>query len=190
VIRSEAPRLIADPGPTPRANPVPVTVAIGSPAHFYRSWIPDRAVFGFFVPSAVVVQVRPARDVLGNVSRGCRIVFAQIALLSPTVEVVGGGRCSGDPIFGIIEAVEFRAVAGVYGVGLTIGGNFAFAAYRGNGGGIAVFAYIHAKGACLPDCECHVGSVNLVDIAFAELTDAKIDGAFRDAYLHDVFIEV
>ncbi len=71
VIRREAPRLIPYPSPTPRANPVPIAVAIGSPAHVYNSWVPDVAIFGFFVPSAVVVQVRPAGDILRDVSRGC-----------------------------------------------------------------------------------------------------------------------
>src|SRR5271157_797500 len=57
VVGSKTPRLVTDPGPAPRADPVPVAVAVRSPvgADIVRS--PNRAVVGLFAPGAVVVQV-------------------------------------------------------------------------------------------------------------------------------------
>lgn len=51
----KTPRGVVDPGPTPRADPVPIAVAVGSPAHFNVSRIPYRAVIRLFAPVAIVI---------------------------------------------------------------------------------------------------------------------------------------
>src|ERR1700749_1171108 len=60
VIRSEAPRFIADPSPTPRVDVVPCTVAVRSPSRRDVVRIPDVAVVGLFVPGAVVIEIGSA----------------------------------------------------------------------------------------------------------------------------------
>src|SRR5467141_1613017 len=50
VIRRKAPWLIIHPSPAPRANPVPISIAIGRPADSYRAGIPNRTVVRLFSP--------------------------------------------------------------------------------------------------------------------------------------------
>src|SRR4029077_10755693 len=50
VIRRKAPGFITHPGPAPRANPVPVSIAIQSPAGCDRVGIPNRTVVRLFSP--------------------------------------------------------------------------------------------------------------------------------------------
>src|SRR5262249_50736784 len=50
VIGSKAPRLVADPRPAPRANPVPVAVAVRRPTGVDFGRIPDVPVVRNFVP--------------------------------------------------------------------------------------------------------------------------------------------
>ena len=76
------------------------------------------------------------------------------------------------------------------GVGLAAGGDFAFAADRDDGGGVAIFGDVYAEGAGLAHGECEIWSVYFVDVAFAEFADAEIDCAFGDADLHDVAVEI
>src|SRR5271156_6399696 len=67
VERSETPRLVFNPGPTPGRNPNPMTVAIRSPSGSNRERSPHRTVVGRIAPVAVLVQVRSARHVGRNV---------------------------------------------------------------------------------------------------------------------------
>jgi len=50
VIRRESPRRVIHPSPAPRADPVPISVAIGSPTDLDRARVPHRAVVRFFTP--------------------------------------------------------------------------------------------------------------------------------------------
>src|SRR5262249_49485645 len=88
VIRREAPGRVVNPGPAPRAYPTPVAVAVGSPACFYNCGIPDVAVLGNFIPRAVIIEIRVAGNVARNVLRGNRVVFLQVAVVSPAIESV------------------------------------------------------------------------------------------------------
>src|ERR1019366_4188226 len=57
VERRKAPGSIIHPGPSPRRNPRPVTIAIGSPSGLHRIRHPDIAIFGRILPNAVSVKV-------------------------------------------------------------------------------------------------------------------------------------
>jgi hypothetical protein len=50
VIRREAPGRVIHPSPAPRANPVPISVAIRSPADLDRPRVPHCAVVRLFTP--------------------------------------------------------------------------------------------------------------------------------------------
>jgi hypothetical protein len=118
------------------------------------------------------------------------VVFPQITLGRPPVKTVGSFGRGSYFVFGIIDTIKFGAVARVYGICLATRNDFAFTANCGNGGRLAVFAHIHAKGAGLLHGERQVGRVNLVGIAFAQFANSKIDRTFRDAHLHDAFVEI
>src|SRR5713101_4761680 len=96
VVRGKAPRRIVNPGPTPRADPVPIAVAVRSPARGDLGRIPNMPVLGLISPSAVIIEVVVADHIARNVTRGNRVVFLQVALRSPTIEAVGTRRTIDD----------------------------------------------------------------------------------------------
>src|SRR5207253_465540 len=53
----ETPRLRIDPVPSPRLDPDPMAVAVGSPIGGYRVRIPDGAIIRDGVPAAISVQL-------------------------------------------------------------------------------------------------------------------------------------
>jgi hypothetical protein len=62
VKRREAPRLLVDPVPSPRFDPDPMTIAVGSPIGGHRFRVPDRAVVADRVPAAIGVKLRGTAD--------------------------------------------------------------------------------------------------------------------------------
>src|SRR5882762_571619 len=189
VERSKAPGRIVNPGPAPRADPVPIARAVGSPVGFYFTGIPNVAVLRFIAPVAVIIQIAVARRIARNVLSGNRVIFLQVALGGPAVEAVRTGSLRND-VVDVVRAVEFRAFACVDFIGLTAGGNFAFAANRSHASGVAALSYVNAKCSSLLHGECQVRGVNFVEVAFAQFTDAEIDAAFRKAHLCDALIKV
>ncbi len=67
VIRSKAPGRIVNPRPTPRANPVPVAVAVRGPVRRNFIGIPHVAVFWNVTPSAVVVEIAVPIHIARNI---------------------------------------------------------------------------------------------------------------------------
>src|SRR4029077_11042594 len=65
VVGRETPGRIVNPGPAPRANPVPIAVAVRSPVNRNFARIPNVAVFWFIAPVAVIIQVAVA----GHIAR-------------------------------------------------------------------------------------------------------------------------
>ena len=189
VERSKAPRRIVNPGPAPRADPVPVAIAVRSPSGLNRCGIPNVAVFGLITPGAVVVEVVVADHVARYVVRGDRVIFFAVALSSPTVEAVGAGSLFND-VVDVVRAGEFPALTGMHFIGLAAGGNFTFAANHRHTRRVAVFININAKCASLLHGESQIRSVNLVEIAFAKFTDAEVDTAFRKAHLCDALVKI
>src|SRR5260370_42302743 len=51
---SKAPRSVVNPGPAPRADPVPVAVAVWRPTNGYLRRIPHWAIVGLFAPVTIV----------------------------------------------------------------------------------------------------------------------------------------
>jgi hypothetical protein len=82
---SKAPRFIVNPAPAPRAHPIPITHAVGRPAHSNVTGIPHGTVVGLFAPGAVVIEVGVAGHVARDVLRGDRVVFPTIAFVGPLV---------------------------------------------------------------------------------------------------------
>ena len=88
VERSKAPGRIVNPGPAPRADPVPIAGAVGSPVGLDFTGIPNVAVLRFIAPVAVIIQIAVARRIARNVLPGNRVVFLQVTLGCPAVEAV------------------------------------------------------------------------------------------------------
>src|SRR5262249_56196262 len=85
------PRRVVNPSPAPGTNVTPIAVAVRSPANVDDSWIPNVAIFGNFIPSAVVIEVAVANGVAANILTGNGIVFFSVAAICPTVKAVGAG---------------------------------------------------------------------------------------------------
>src|SRR5260370_421006 len=186
---SIAPRRIVNPSPAPRADPVPIARAVGSPSGINLSGIPNVAVFRLIPPGAVVVEVVVADHVARYVERGDGVIFFAVALRGPAVEAIGTGSPV-NAVFDVVRAIEFRAITGVDFIGFAAGGNFAFAANYGHASGVAGFSYVNAKCSSLLHGESQIRGVNFVEIAFAQFADAEVDAAFRKAHLRDALVKV
>src|SRR2546425_6247338 len=189
MVRRKAPRGIVNPGPSPRSNPVPIAIAVRSPAGRYFAGIPDVAVFGLIAPITVIIQIAVARRVARNVPSGNGIVFFQVAFRSPAVKAVGT-RSLVNAVLNVVRAVEFRALAGVNLIGLAAGGNLAFAANHGHARAVTVFINVNAKSACFLDGESQIRSVYFVEIALTQFADTEVQTPLRKAHLRDALVEV
>jgi len=69
-----------------------VAVAIGGPADDGHMWKPNGAVVGNRAPAAVVVQIFVADDIVGDVAGSNDVVFVEIALIAPVIEIIRIGN--------------------------------------------------------------------------------------------------
>jgi hypothetical protein len=144
VVRRETPRRIVDPGPAPRADPVPIARAVGSPAGRNFARVPNVAVFGFITPVAVIIQIAVARSIARNVLAGNGVVFFQVTLGGPAVQAIRTRRFL-NAVLNVVGAIELRALIGMNFIGLAAGGDFAVAANDRHAGRVAVLIYVNAE---------------------------------------------
>ena len=133
VIRSESPRRVVHPGPTPGGDPGPMPVMIGRPVCGDRGGHPYLSVARLIPPAAVLVEVVVAGDFARNVTCGLGLVFAAITRGAPLVEFVGsaGGR---EVVVNLIVASHHHPLARVNRERLTAAGHFALSiAHRDDG---------------------------------------------------------
>lgn len=186
---SKAPRIIVNPSPAPGIDPIPIAVAVRSPAWRNIRRIPDVTILRFVAPSAVIIEVVIAGHVARNVPPGGRTVFFEVALFRPTIQSIRG-RCARNAVGRIVRAIKLRLFARTHFVRLPVGGNFTFAAKSGNAGGVTGFVHVNAERAGLLDIEDHVRRIDLVQIALPQLANAEIQAAFGKPYLGDALVEV
>jgi hypothetical protein len=189
VERRKAPRCVVDPGPTPRTDIVPIAPTVGRPADCDCGGIPDWTILGLLAPGAVIVEVGVAGNVAGDILRRRGAILAQVAISGPAIQAVrrGSGR---RVVLDILHTLEFCLLARVKAVGLSVGGDFALAANHRDARGVAIFGDVNAEGASLFYSERKIWRVDFIEVAFAQLADAEIHGAFREAQLHNVFVKV
>src|SRR5208283_3049150 len=190
VVRGKTPGLVANPSPTPRTNPVPVTVAVGSPVRANRVRSPDRTVVGLFAPRAVLVQVAVANRIARNVFGGWRVVFLQVTILRPAIQIIRGWRSGGREFYVVVRTRDVGALTGVNRIRLPARGNFTLAADGGDAGIVTVLIDVDAEIARLANGERKIGRVHFVVIALKNFTNAEVELAFGEAYLGDVLIEI
>src|SRR5579871_2510169 len=81
VERSITPGRVVNPSPAPRTDVTPIAVTVGRPTDVNDGGIPNVAIFGNFVPSAVVIEIAVANGFARNIFCGNGIVFFQVAAL-------------------------------------------------------------------------------------------------------------
>src|SRR6266436_4163879 len=187
VERSKAPGLSVNPAPAPWAYPIPITHAVGRPAHVNVTGIPHVSVFRLVAPIAVVVEVGVAGHLARNVLRGDRVVFLKIAFFGPLVQTVEARRLR-DVVLRIFSSIELCTFSAVHFIRLAASGNYAFSTNHRDAARVAIFVDVNAKSTSLLHGESEIGRIHFVQIALAQLADAEIDGAFRKAHLDDVFV--
>ena len=87
---SKAPRLIFNPGPSPRGDIGPVPIAIRGPVAGDVTRLPDVSVFWIRAPLAVVIEIFVAGHIGGDVLTAASVVFTLVARLRPAIKFVGG----------------------------------------------------------------------------------------------------
>src|SRR6266702_8170436 len=189
MVRRETPGRIVNPGPAPRADPVPIAVAVGSPVRRNFALIPNEAIFRLIAPVTVIIQIAVAGRIARNVLSGNGVVFFQVALGGPTIEAVRTGSPV-NVVLDVVRAVEFGALPGMNFIGLAAGSYFTFTANCGNASRVAVFIDVNAKSARFLDGESQIRRVHFVEIALTKFADAEIDAAFRKAHLRDALVKV
>src|SRR6266568_5335082 len=125
MVRRETPGRIVNPGPAPRADPVPIAVAVGSPVRRNFARIPNMAILGLIAPVTVIIQIAVAGRIARNVLSGNGVVFFQVALSGPTIEAVRTGSPV-NVVLDVVRAVEFSALPRMNFIGLAAGGYFTF----------------------------------------------------------------
>src|SRR5262249_7972014 len=187
--RRIAPRRVVNPRPAPRPNIAPIAVAVRSPTDVNNSRIPDVAIFGNFVPSAVVVEVAVADGVARNIFCGSGIIFLSIAAISPAIKTIWPWSWR-NAVTNILRAVKLPPLAGLDRIGLAAGRNFALTANYADASGFTVFRNVNAKRTGLADGKCQIWGVYFVDFTFAEFANMEIERTFCDAHLNRIVIEV
>ena len=94
--RSEAPRLLVDPGPAPRRNPYPAAVAIGRPIRRRLARIPHLAILRAALPVAVGIEVGIAGHLRRDIVRRGEAIFLVVVRGAPLDEGVGAGALGAD----------------------------------------------------------------------------------------------
>src|SRR5271157_656003 len=172
VVGSKTPRLVANPGPAPGANPVPIAVAVRRPVGADIVGSPDGTVIGLLAPCAVLVQVAVANRIARNVFGRWGVVFLQVTILRPAIQIIRGRRSGCREFHVVVCTGDVGALTGVNGVGLPARGNFTLAADDGNAGVVTVLVDVDAEIARFTNGERKIGRVHFAVIALENFTNA------------------
>ncbi len=94
VERSESPRRIIHPGPSPRLDPGPVTFAIRSPSRVHAR-IPNRAIGRRRFPVAVIIKILVTNRSRRDIARRSGRLLAPLAHVAPVVKSIGPRHAPG-----------------------------------------------------------------------------------------------
>src|SRR5882762_5473783 len=140
--RSKAPWLIIYPRIAPRRNPNPMPVAIWRPSYNGSVREPDRSVFRRAAPSAVFIKVLVTDRFVRDVSARRRMVFAAIALVGPTLQVIFIAYAF-DIGVQLVRASKNAGLIGTHNVGLPAAGDFTLSIANHNNGRVARLIHIN-----------------------------------------------
>src|SRR5208283_4803643 len=187
--RSKAPRRIIDPGPAPGSDVSPVAVAIGGPANNRRMRKPNGAVVGNGAPATVLVQIFVADDIVGDVAAGNGVIFVEIALIAPAIEIIRIGKTLDVRIKSVRTGKE-ALLARVDGVSGAAAGDLALPIANANDGGVAGFVDIDAVAAGTKNREGQIGRVDFNVFGVPQAPHADVDGALSNANLNGLVIQI
>ena len=185
----KAPGGVVNPGPTPRADPNPVTVVIRRPTDDHGAGNPDRAVIGVGLPLTVLIEVVIAVHVSRDVFCRARIVFELVTRLAPVFEVVEFRRCL-RVVSELIGAGEQVLLPGGEIVSFTAAGYLAFTFANDDDGGIAVRIGLDAIFTGSGESERQIGRVYFESVARFEMAEVDFDGALGQLQLHRAIVEI
>jgi hypothetical protein len=186
--RRIAPGLIIDPTPSPRINPCPVSISVGSPAGG-NSWEPDVAIFAVRAPIAIVIEVLEADDIARAVSGGTRIVIAALARVAPVVEIIR----SANLIHFCVERVrttERGVLAGMQRIAPTVAGGLAFAFTDGHDTVGPVLGRLDSVAAGPKGGEGLVGGIDFKDVSPVQPANPKVKRSGAELELNGAVVQV
>jgi hypothetical protein len=117
------------------------------------------------------------------------VLFLQVAIRRPTIQIVRSWSLA-NVVFRVIYTVQFRLLAGMYLISLPARRDFAFSTNHRDARSVAILVDIHPKCSRLLYCKRDVRRVDFVEIAFPQFAHAKVQRAFRNPRLEDVFVQI
>src|SRR5579859_1482808 len=169
----KSPRLIFNPGPSPRANVDPVTEAIRCPSHGDGTRTPARTVAGDVTPVAVLVEIFVPGHLTRNIVRGIRAIFPVVAVESPSIEIIAVGDLAEIVIEVIVVAGEGRRLIPDHSVCKSAARNAATAVPDRRNRLTAIFAYIETILTGLQQTERDVRRIDFVGVVIVNMTNFK-----------------
>ena len=182
----EAPGCVVNPGPAPRLDPGPVAIVIGCPAD-RDARNPDPAVAGFVAPDAIGVEILIADHGGRHVDGRGAAFFSRVLGGGELIEVVG--RIGGADV-GSCICCEVGGLAGVDREAVAVGGDFDFAGNDRDHGGVAGGVGIDAVVASAEEGDCALGRIHFIEVGVFEAAEADFHGAFGEADLHGLVVEI
>ena len=189
VIRSESPRCVVHPGPTPGRDPGPMPVMIGRPACGDRSRHPHLAIAGLIAPAAVLIQVVIAGHFAGNVTRRLRLVFPAVARGAPLVPCIGS-RSGCEVVVDLIVAPHDYPLARIDRERLPSARHLTLPIANRDDGGLGIGIGVDAVFAGTKQSEGQVGRVDLENLILREIAHADRERPFRKPDLHGLVVQV
>src|SRR5262249_44402733 len=126
-----------------------------------------------------------------HIARGDGNIFAMIAFGAPGVEIVFVVLIDAFDVGAeLVGALEVAFVAGTHSISRAAAGDFALAGVHVDGGDVAVFVDVNFVSAGAKNGEGQVGSVDFKIFIFTEIFYADAHGAFGDADLRVVVVEI
>ena len=186
---SKAPGFVFHPGPTPRCDPNPMSVAVRRPSDGDTRGEPHISIIGGVSPLAIVIEVVIADNVARDVAGGLGVLFAIVAAAAPGVKFVA---TAGSPavIGQRVRAAESCAVAGVHVVVGAAAGGFTFSGAHGNRRRVAVGIDIDAVFAGALQREGQIWRVDFIGVATIEPAHEHVHRALRQLNLHGAIVKI
>ncbi len=190
VVRRKAPRRIVHPGPAPRRDIRPVTIAIRRPVGRHLGGVPHCAVVAGVLPVAVLIQILIADHVVRHVLGTVRLHIAMIAFARPCIERIAAAdiadRHCGET--GIDEAVAAAWVDRALRIVFAIHGGAAIE--RSDLGAAAVVVDVHPECAGPIDDQRHGRRVDFVTLARIEMAHGDVERALGQFDLGQLVIQI
>jgi hypothetical protein len=172
VERREAPRLVINPGVSPRLDIRPMAIVIRRPVRDFNTWIPYVAIFRRIAPVSVVVQIFIPDHVLRNILSRPGMFPSAVTVGAPRVKLVVIRVEVLHVSAQLIRSRKNRVVMRANGIRRSPAGDLAFPVANSDRGGIAAFINVDAIGAWPCNRESQIRRIDFVGLVFTQMTNA------------------